>query len=419
MRIERVLATGALGGYYFDDLAAIRGGAQQDGFFYLGDPVTPGHRQIRQPGEAISIVLQLSDGQAAWGDAVSIQYSGVVGRDPVLIADRYLSYVQDVIAPAFEGLTLSTLREMCERLEGLSADGHRLHSGLRYGMSQALLDALAKSRHCTMAEVVAQEWNLDLSTAPVPVLAQSGDDRYAGADKMILKRVDALPQGLFNSVAKIGREGELLNEYVGWLARRIDRFGENGYHPTIHLDVYGTIGAIFANDVVNTASYLAGLEALAAPYPVRIEAPVDAASGPEVMDLMASLRGELSRIGSRLGIVADDWCNTLSDVTAFGAARAADMIQVKAPDLGAITNSIDAVLECRRNGIDAFLGGTCNGTDQSSRVTVHVAMATSADLIYNKPGMGVDEGLMIVRNEMGRVALLVAKRPQTRVSQGR
>jgi methylaspartate ammonia-lyase len=31
-----------------------------------------------------------------------------------------------------------------------------------------------------------------------------------------------------------------------------------------------------------------------------------------------------------------------------------------------------------------------------------VALATQADLIYNKPGMGVDEGLMIVTNEMAR-----------------
>jgi methylaspartate ammonia-lyase len=60
--------------------------------------------------------------------------------------------------------------------------------------------------------------------------------------------------------------------------------------------------------------------------------------------------------------------------------------------------------------VKAFLGGTCNGTDQSSRVTVNLAMALRADLIYNKPGMGVDEGLMIVVNEMNRVLTLVAAR---------
>jgi methylaspartate ammonia-lyase len=83
------------------------------------------------------------------------------------------------------------------------------------------------------------------------------------------------------------------------------------------------------------------------------------------------------------------------------------MIQVKAPDLGSITNSIEAVLSCKAEQVGAFLGGTCNGTDQSSRVTVHLALATQADLIYNKPGMGVDEGLMIVTNEMARTLRLL------------
>lgn len=406
MRIERVLATKALAGYYFDDLAAIRSGARQDGFFYVGDPMTPGHTQIRQPGEAVSIVVMLSDGQIAHGDAVSIQYSGVVGRDPVFIAESYLPHVRDVIAPAFEGLDLGSLRGMCDLLEHLSADGRPLHTALRYGMSQALLDAIAKARHVTMAQVVAEEWGIEWNTDPVPVLAQSGDDRYVGVDKMIMKRVEALPQGLFNSVEKVGRDGTLLRDYTKWLSQRIAQFGDQSYRPTIHLDVYGTPGQIFGNDAARTSEYLASLEEVAHPYPIRVEAPVDAGSRDEVLDLMVRLRERLTALGSAVEIVADDWCNTLADVEAFAEAGAADMIQVKAPDLGSVSQSVDAVLACRRYGIKAFLGGTCNGTDQSSRVTVNLAMAAGADLIYNKPGMGVDEGLMIVRNEMARVKLV-------------
>lgn len=409
VRISRVLATRALSGYYFDDLAAIRDGAVQDGFFYVGEPVTPGHVRIRQPGEAISVLMVLSDGQVAHGDAVSIQYSGVVGRDPVLLSDRYLPVVLDAVAPQFEGMELSNLREMCERLEGIRVDGHQLHSGIRYGMSQALLDGLAKSRHTTMAEVVAEEWGLELNTEPIPVLAQSGDDRYLGVDKMILKRVEALPQGLFNSIAKIGDRGERLHEYVAWVSSRIQRFGDQNYTPTIHVDVYGTVGKIHANQPDRIADYLAELEEAAAPYPLRVEAPVDAASRDEVLDLMVRLRSTIESRGSSVEIAADDWCNTLDDVDMFVSAGAADMIQVKTPDLGSVSRSIEAVLRCHRGGVKAFLGGTCNGTDQSSRVTVNLAMATRADLVYNKPGMGVDEGLMIVRNEMARVRLLASE----------
>jgi methylaspartate ammonia-lyase len=234
------------------------------------------------------------------------------------------------------------------------------------------------------------------------VLAQSGDDRFIGADKMILKSVPAIPQGLFNHVSKIGTGGEKLLEYVTWLRQRVQRFGDEGYLPTFHLDVYGTVGLIFDHNTDRIVEYLGELAAAAAPYPVRIEAPVDLNSRDATLQAMASLRHALDEADSGVRIVADDWCNTLDDIRAFAEAGAAHMIQIKTPDLGCLCNSIHAVSVCHTHGIDAFLGGTCNGTDQSSRVTAAVALATHADLIYNKPGMGVDEGLMIVTNEMAR-----------------
>ena len=48
-------------------------------------------------------------------------------------------------------------------------------------------------------------------------------------------------------------------------------------------------------------------------------------------------------------------------------------------------------------------GGTCNETDRSAQVCVHCAMATQPAQILAKPGMGVDEGYMIVYNEMNRI----------------
>ncbi len=101
-------------------------------------------------------------------------------------------------------------------------------------------------------------------------------------------------------------------------------------------------------------------------------------------------------------LVADEWANTLDDVQAFIAAGAADMIQVKMPDLGSVHNSIQAVLACKAGGIGAFLGGSCAETDLSARVAVHIALATQPDMIMAKPGMGVDEGVTLAHNEMAR-----------------
>jgi len=79
------------------------------------------------------------------------------------------------------------------------------------------------------------------------------------------------------------------------------------------------------------------------------------------------------------------------------------MVQIKTPDLGGINNIAEAVLYCKEKGIGAYQGGTCNETDRSAQVCVNIAMAVQPDQILAKPGMGVDEGYMIVYNEMQRI----------------
>jgi methylaspartate ammonia-lyase len=80
------------------------------------------------------------------------------------------------------------------------------------------------------------------------------------------------------------------------------------------------------------------------------------------------------------------------------------------PDLGSVADTVTALLLVRDAGLAAYCGGTCNETDRSAQVSAHVAMACQAAQVLAKPGMGVDEGLMIVGNEMARTAALVAAR---------
>jgi methylaspartate ammonia-lyase len=278
-------------------------------------------------------------------------------------------------------------------------------------VTQALLDAVAIRDKVTQAEVVASEYGTEISQELIPVLAQSSDNRYLNADKMIIKKVPAIPQGLFNQLEKVGAKGEKLEEYVAWLVKRVKDFGDPDYFPTIHLDVYGIPGKIFDNDSDALADYFVKLEKISQPYRLDIECPVDTGDRDGTMNTMISLLHALKRRNSQVCITADDWCNTLDDIRFFADNKAAHMIQIKAPDLGGINNAVEAVLYCKSKGVKTFLGGTCNGTEISSKVTVNLAMATKADMIYNKPGMGVDEGYMIVYNEMQRIlALLQSKK---------
>src|SRR5262249_40626269 len=80
MKIERALAVPVRGGYFNEDLEAIRRGARRDGFIYTDRPVSPGFTRIQMPSEAISIVLALDCGVSVWGDAMSVEYSAAGGR---------------------------------------------------------------------------------------------------------------------------------------------------------------------------------------------------------------------------------------------------------------------------------------------------------------------------------------------------
>ena len=104
--------------------------------------------------------------------------------------------------------------------------------------------------------------------------------------------------------------------------------------------------------------------------------------------------------------MADEWCNTLEDIKYFADNKAGHMIQIKTPDLGGINNIVEAILYCKENNMLAYQGGTCNETDRSAQICTHIAMATGPDQILAKPGMGVDEGYMIVYNEMQRILAL-------------
>jgi methylaspartate ammonia-lyase len=402
-------------GFFTDDQAAIRRGAPHDGFRYVGAPVTPGFTSIRQPGTAVSVLLILEDGQVAHGDCAAVQYSGVGGRDPLLDADAAATLVAEQVAPLLVGRDLTDFRRTASEIDSLVVGGRRLHSAVRYGVTQAVLDAVSKSRGITMAEVVRDEYGTGSPLTPVPVFAQSGDDRYTNVDKMILKRVDVLPHGLINSVpGKLGADGELFADYVRWVRDRILALrDDSGYRPQLHFDVYGTVGLAFAGDTGRMAGYLSSLADLAAPFPLRIEHPVDAGSRDGQVEALRALRGAVQAHGSGVEIVVDEWCNTLEDIRLFASAGAADVIHVKTPDLGGVHNTAEALLLVKQQGLAAYCGGTCNETDRSAVVCTHIAMACEADQVLARPGMGVDEGLMIVGNEMARVAALAARRAAT------
>ncbi len=404
MEITGIYATPGYSGFFFDDQRAIKQGATQDGFTYEGEPVTDGFDKIRQAGETIIVDIELADGTVVRGDCAAVQYSGAGGRDPLFQAEEYAPVIEGPVADELEGRDATAFLDNAELLEDMQVEGDRLHTAIRYGVSQALLAAAAEAENTTQTDVIADALGTEPATEPVPVFGQSGDDRYNNTEKMFVKGVPVLPHALINSVEKIGENGEVLLEYVEWLVERSQELGPEGYEPRFHIDVYGMIGEIFGApyDRDEVVDYFAALEEAAAPFPIQIEGPMDVGNRADQIDAMVELREGLADANVGVDIVADEWCNTFEDVQAFVDAGAADLVQVKTPDLGGIHRSGQAVRYCQGTDTRAYLGGTCNETETSARACAHVALATNAAQVLAKPGMGFDEGYMIVENEMRR-----------------
>ncbi|MFK0003045.1 methylaspartate ammonia-lyase [Paenarthrobacter sp. NPDC090522] len=417
--IVDVIASPGFGGFFFDDQAAIKAGARRDGAAYDGTTLTPGYTAVREPAESVSIQLVLDDGYIASGDCASVQYSGVGGREPRFHATDLAETIETHLGPLLHGLEVTSFRAAAEKAEAAINSIEGLGRAAAYGISQALLDAAAHSAgHHIMARVIKDEWQLADDLAPVPVYAQTGEDRYDNVDKMILKQVPVIPHGLINTPDLVGPGGRVLAVYVSWIKDRVKQLSSApSYLPVIHLDVYGMVGAESGGTIYGTADILQRLERAAGPHQLRIEHPIHAGNRDEQICMMSALRSELRSRGSRVQLIADEWANTAEDIHAFAVAGATDLIQIKTPDLGSIHHTVDAILDCHAHGIGPVLGGTCAETDRSARTTTHIGIATGVTQMLAKPGMGVDEGLMIVTNEMNRALRLDAHFKATREQQ--
>jgi len=411
MKISKVICAPGRSGYMHRDLMAIKAGAKADGFLYHGKALSPGFTKIVEAATTVSVMLVLEDGQIAFGDCADVILAGVAGRDPAFNAKDHLDYLRGEIAQALTGRDVTAFRANANEFDAFKRNGKPLHTAVRYGITQALLHATSLAHKCTMAEVIAREYGSTISKTPIPILASGHRDEWLQLDRIILKRTELLPHASFNVVKDhVGEKGEKLHAFVKRVAGRVKEIGDADYHPTIHVDVYGTLGELFGMKIEPMVDYIGTLHAAAAPYPLLVESPVIAPTQRGQIEAFRAARELLKARGIPVGLIADEWCNTLEDIKLFTDEKAAEFVQIKTPDLGGINNTIEAVLYCKANGMGASLGGTANETDHSARICTHIGLACQPDFMLSKPGLGVDEALMIQTNEMSRTLAILQSR---------
>lgn len=386
------------GAYYYEDVSRLQETEIKEDDRWTAKAKTPGFSSVREIAEVVSVGILSSSGVVSWGDCVGVSYSGKSGRDGVFRHKEGVAALS-ALKPLLLGKPLAMFRSFIPVLESFSA-----HKAIHYGVSQALLSAVADNKKETITQAICREWNLPLPKQMVPIQGSSGNNRNTNADKMIVNRIEALPHAQIDTIStQLGLQGEILLEYASWLKNRISTLGGANYHPTVDLDVHGAVGKIFSNSPQKVAQYLVALEKAVAPYPLRMESVMLGNSKEETILLLGKLKAELKSLHSSVKITADEWANTKAEIIEFAKSGSADMIHLKMPDLGGVQESIDTVLELKRLGVACLLGGSCIETEISSKISAHIALATQPSAFLAKPGMGIDEAIMLCRNEMRRV----------------
>ena len=301
MKVKEVVCAVGRSGYMHRDLLAIKSGtAIPDGSLYKGT-------RIIEPATIISIMLVLEDGQIAFGDCADVILAGVAGRDPAFNARDHIVYVRGEIADTLRGRDVSTFKAQAEAMDHYTRSGARLHTAIRYGISQALLHATALSHKQTMAEVIAREYGSTIATAPIPILASCHKDDHGQLDRVILKRVELLPHASFQIVSEhVGLQVEKLMAFVRRVAGRIKEIGDADYHPRIHVDLYGTLGGLFSMQVEPLADYLGQLRKESGAYHLLVESPMIAKTQAEQIEKFCALRALLRKKGIEVGLIADE-----------------------------------------------------------------------------------------------------------------
>lgn len=397
-RIEAIRLAPIRGAFTYDDITALQQRSIPEADRWTAPGVTPGFRHVREVATGVGVGVQTKNG-LFWGDCIAVSYSGKAGRHPMFRTEEGLETLKRDVLPNLIGKTLPSFREAMRALETSS-----WHTAIAYGVSQAILKAVGADRGEIPALTLCREYDLSVDFRPVPLQGSCGNDRLAGAEKMIVSRLAALPHTQVDDIpAQLGANGDVLIGYAAWLTRRIRELAGDQYRPTLHLDVHGAIGKIFAGNTDRIVDYLARLKEAAAPHPLRVESVVLEESLSAQIEEFGEIRRRLAGKGVSLDLVADEWANTKANILEFAKSGAVDMIHIKMPDVGGVQDSVESVLGCREAGVKTLLGGSCIETEISAQVSVHVAMATRPTVLLAKPGMGIFEAIMLASNEMNRL----------------
>lgn len=378
----------------------------------------------------LSVGVQLSDGQRYWADCVDVPAASRLEEAAVFDPKQAANHVQQLVQPLWQGQPVTHFRPLAQQLTNLteSFTYHRpiqpkaqpatgtvsrrslitgflaedkkpaeptyeqatverpLHPALQYGLTAALLCAVAAVNGRTVAGQVAQEYELASPDTAVPLHIALNDENIQTAYPILTSHVAALgyTTSKNNHKANLGSNGERLQQHVRQVAAWLPTLNE-AFKPMLYLNLQGGLGELFANNAGRVLGALSGLEQAAKPFGLFIQNPIWRESREAQATHLEQLRSFTAVRKMSLKLVADAWVDTLAAAQLFADPKVCHMVHIELPRLGNLDSGITAVLHTKAQNQPLILSGEDNS------LTTHIALATRPNLLCGSPQLHYNE----------------------------
>lgn len=391
---------------------------------------------------AVSVGVAAKDQPPAWGDCLDPSRASTTHTTPPSLAAEIRRLLEEAVRPALVGLPLDAFRPLAESLDALldpdepdsdlpydppslderftawvhtpsdspvrlsrnerQANLRLVRRAVGYGVSQALLRAVAAHQGRSPARILSEEYHLPQVSEAVPWQA-----RVAGLDPSPLP---ALGGGGLRSLrfnlpeidprSTLGEGGINVQRFIREVCARLSEREVKPEQAEVELGLHGGLGALFPGEIGKTLGALFGLEHAAAPFLLRVLDPVRAGSGDSQRAWMVELRGLVQGRKMSLGLAAEAWVESVADVEAWLEAGAVDRIHLRPDRLGGLHKTMEATAACRMRGVEVGLESLPGAAHRDLNLTCHLALAAQPSLfaVDWHPATGV----LQARHEMAR-----------------
>ncbi len=389
--------------------------------------------------EIVLVGLKLSNGRFAWGECVADPNTAVS-----FTAQYGIETIEEKIAPRLIGKPVTHLSELMSHITDLTEEititettyppppmqktpsrrdilrgdwqpmtavpepiihSHQIerpiHAAIRYGISQALLKAVAITQEKSIVALVCDMAGIDLPETAVSLQSEINPQIPLNISTIVKNSVASVGYTTSgkNHEIELGKQGEILQRFARQLATQLKKTAAPE-QVAFYFRVRGGYGALCNNNLGKVLGLLYGLETAAKPFLVRVEDPILYRERDEQIKEIANLKSYLLMRKLNLELVAHTHVDTLADVKAFVAQKAVPMMHIDLGQMGNLDEAITAVHHCHQHNVKTFIGGTPDETPSAAKLTAQISLALQPTLALAKPGRLGEAGLATYYNQM-------------------